>query len=134
MATIGAFIRGDARFATLVKAVDTANLGEMLDAVGDYTAFLPTNDAFASLPEGNLERLLKDAAGLRDLLTYHVVQGRLTLTDISTHPILRAISGKEIPVVKMDKYIYVDDAMIIQPDVPVDNGIAHVVDQVLLPF
>lgn len=134
MAKIGDMLGGDARFATLMQAVRSANLLESFNAAGPVTIFAPTNDAFLALPEGNLEKLLKDANGLRDVLLYHIVDGRLALADISKQVILRAVSGKEIPVVKMDKHIYVDDALITEADLSADNGLLHVVDQVMLPF
>ena len=132
---------------TLVAAVKAAGLAETLSGAGPFTVFAPTNAAFAKLPAGTVDTLLKpeNKAMLTGILTYHVVPGRLTATDIAAQAkanggkaVLTTVQGAKLPVWEKDGSWYVSDAKggtakIGPADVLQSNGVIHVIDGVLLP-
>ncbi|MCB9161014.1 MAG: fasciclin domain-containing protein [Caldilineaceae bacterium] len=124
-------------FATLTTALATAGLTETLAGAGPFTVFAPVDDAFAALPEGTLETLLADAEGaLTDLLSLHVVQGRITAADLSDGSVtgLVTINGTNLAVTLADDgSVLINGAKVIIPDVETSNGIIHVLDAVLMP-
>lgn len=121
-------------FDTLVAAVQAADLVETLSAEGPYTVFAPTDEAFAALPEGVLEKLLlpenKDV--LAKILTYHVVAGDVMSSDIVTG-VVSTVEGQDVDVVAADGNVTVNGATVVQADVIASNGVIHVIDAVLLP-
>ncbi len=125
------------QFTTLVAAVKAADLTEALQAKGPLTVFAPTNDAFAKLPAGTVEQLLKpeNKAMLVDILTYHVYPGKLTAKDLEklNGKTITMLNGKPAKVTVKDKMIYINDAKVLLPDVMASNGIIHAIDAVLLP-
>jgi uncharacterized surface protein with fasciclin (FAS1) repeats len=132
---------------TLVAAVKAAGLAETLSGAGPFTVFAPTNAAFAKLPAGTVDTLLKpeNKAMLTGILTYHVVPGRLTATDIAAQAkanggkaVLTTVQGAKLTVWEKDGSWYVSDAKggtakIGHADVLQSNGVIHVIDGVLLP-
>jgi uncharacterized surface protein with fasciclin (FAS1) repeats len=128
--------QGAGQFNTLIAAAKAAGLAGALSAPGAKTVFAPTDAAFAKLPKGTVENLLKPAnkAKLKAILTYHVVGGKTLLAkDIpagSTH--VRALSGGQLTV-KKHGGVTVNGATVIKADVKADNGVIHVIDKVLLP-
>lgn len=132
---------------TLVAAVKAAGLAETLSGAGPFTVFAPTNAAFAKLPAGTVDTLLKpeNKAMLTGILTYHVVPGRLTATDIAAQAranggkaVLTTVQGAKLTVWEKDGSWYVSDAKggtakIGPADVLQSNGVIHVIDGVLLP-
>ncbi|WP_428684986.1 fasciclin domain-containing protein [Sphingopyxis sp.] len=132
---------------TLVAAVKAAGLAETLSGAGPFTVFAPTNAAFAKLPAGTVDTLLKpeNKAMLTGILTYHVVPGRLTATDIAAQAkanggkaVLTTVQGAKLTVWEKDGSWYVSDAKggtakIGPADVVQSNGVIHVIDGVLLP-
>jgi uncharacterized surface protein with fasciclin (FAS1) repeats len=124
-------------FKTLVAATQAAGLVETLNTKGPYTVFAPTDDAFAKLPKGTVESLLKDIPKLTTILTYHVVEGKVPAADVIQHSELTTLQGQNIKVdaVKwhLHKNVKINDANIIKTDVEADNGIIHIIDTVLLP-
>lgn len=122
-------------FDTLVAAVQAAGLEETLDGEGPYTVFAPTDEAFASLPEGTVEKLVKpeNQEALGQILAYHVVAGAVPSADIEAGTI-GTVEGSEVEVAVDAAGVIVNgESNVVQPDVVADNGVIHVVDTVLLP-
>lgn len=123
-------------FNTLVAAVEAAGLEETLNAEGPYTVFAPTDEAFAELPDGMVEKLVQpenqDALG--QILAYHVVAGAVPSTDIESGAI-GTVEGSDMAVTvdPAEGVVINGEANVVQPDVTADNGVIHVVDSVLLP-
>jgi len=122
-------------FNTLVKAVEAAGLVDTLKSKGPFTVFAPTDQAFAQLPAGTLDRLLRpeNKAKLRAILTYHVVPGRLTAKQILHMSSARTVQGARLKFSVVDGKVMVNGAQVVQADIPASNGVIHVIDKVLLP-
>lgn len=119
-------------FTTLVKAVQEAGLVETLKGPGPFTVFAPTDDAFAKLPDGTLEALLKDKQKLAAILTYHVVPGRVTSSDVSKLDSAKTVQGQSVSI-RTDDGVTIDGARVVKADIEASNGIIHVIDTVILP-
>ncbi|MEL7224927.1 MAG: fasciclin domain-containing protein [Cyanobacteria bacterium P01_D01_bin.36] len=121
-------------FTTLTAAIEAADLVEVLSGETAYTVFAPTNEAFAALPEGTLETLLKpeNRDQLVQILTYHVVPGSVTSDQLSSGMVATA-AGPNIDVAIGDSTLTINQASVLQADIPASNGVIHVIDQVLLP-
>ncbi|WP_345785644.1 fasciclin domain-containing protein [Pelagicoccus sp. SDUM812003] len=121
-------------FSTLVAAVKAAGLVDVLKGEGPFTVFAPTNEAFAALPEGTLESLLKpeNKDKLTAILTYHVVPAKVMAKDVSSGMVETAQGSKLTISVKYGK-VKVDGANVVATDVKASNGIIHVIDKVILP-
>ena len=120
-------------FNTLVTAVKAAGLVGTLKGKGPYTVFAPNDAAFAKLPPGTVESLLKNKKKLATILKYHVVAGRVKAADVAGK-MLKAPTAAGLPVnVDGSLGVRVNDAHVIQPDIAASNGIIHVIDTVLLP-
>ncbi len=119
-------------FNTLVAAVKAAGLVDTLKGPGPFTVFAPTDDAFAKLPTGTVDALLKDIPKLTSILTYHVVSGKVMAADVVK---LNSATTVEGSTVKIDASngVKVNDSLVVTPDVAADNGVIHVIDTVLLP-
>lgn len=123
-------------FTTLVTAVKAAGLVETLSGPGPFTVFAPTDDAFQQLPAGMLDKLLQNTKQLSQVLTYHVVSGRVAAADIATQHLQMAktVEGEELSIdTSMPGKVMIDNATVTKADIACDNGIIHVIDQVLLP-
>ena len=120
--------------STLVTAVKAAGLVETLSGEGPFTVFAPTNEAFAALPEGTLETLLKpeNKDQLVQVLTYHVVGAKVMSTDLTDGQTAETAQGEEITVDLSDG-VKISGAAVAMPDVKASNGVVHVIDQVILP-
>lgn len=127
----------DPQFSTLVTALQAAGLVETLQGEGPFTVFAPTNDAFAKLPAGTLENLLKpeNKQMLVDILTYHVTPGKLTAKDVAklNGKEIKMVNGKPAKIEVKDGKVYIDGAEIIKTDIMAKNGVIHVIDAVILP-
>ena len=119
-------------FKTLVKAVQAAGLVDTLSSPGPFTVFAPTDEAFAKLPTGTVEGLLKDIPKLKSVLTYHVVPGRMMAADVVKQSSLKTVQGQNI-MVDTKGGAKVNDANIVKTDIATDNGVIHVIDKVILP-
>ncbi len=121
-------------FKTLVAAVKAAGLVETLQGSGPFTVFAPTDEAFAKLPKGTVEDLLKpeNKEKLVAILTYHVVAGKVMAADVKTMK-AKTVNGKEISVKVADGAVTVDKAKVVKTDVAASNGVIHVIDTVLMP-
>jgi transforming growth factor-beta-induced protein len=131
---IVAVASGAGSFNTLVAAVKAAGLVETLQGTGPFTVFAPTDEAFAKLPAGTVENLLKpeNKAQLVAILTYHVVAGKVMAADVKTMQ-AKTVNGKELSIKVADGKVTVDGAKVIKTDVAASNGVIHVIDTVVLP-
>jgi len=126
---------GAGTFNTLVAAVQAADLVDTLKGDGPFTVFAPTDDAFAALPEGTVEELLKpeNKDQLIAVLTYHVVSGKVMSGDLAGKDSVAAtVEGQEL-MIKGTDGVQVNDANVVSADIDTSNGIIHVIDKVLLP-
>ncbi len=120
-------------FNTLVAAVKAAGLVEVLKGPGPFTVFAPTDEAFAKLPAGTVEALLADKEKLSQILTYHVVPGRLEAKAVVGMNQLKTVQGSMLTVGSSASGAKVDGANIIKTDIATGNGIIHVIDTVVIP-
>lgn len=120
------------QFTTLVAAIKKADLVDTLKAAGPYTVFAPTDEAFAKLPKGALEGLLKDREKLTAVLTYHVVPGRVMAADVRPGSV-KTVQGESLTITTKNDRVMVDGARVVQTDIAASNGVIHVIDSVVLP-
>jgi uncharacterized surface protein with fasciclin (FAS1) repeats len=119
-------------FDTLVAAVQAAGLVEVLKGDGPFTVFAPTDEAFAKLPAGTLESLLKDKEALAEILTYHVVSGKLMAADVAKLKNATTVQGQDVTI-NAKSGVMINNANVIGTDVVASNGVIHVIDTVILP-
>lgn len=122
-------------FNTLVAALKAADLVDVLKGEGPFTVFAPTDDAFAKLPEGTVENLLKpeNKEKLQSILTYHVVPGRYMAADVVKMNSAKTVNGMSFTISESYGKAMVDNATIIKTDIMASNGVIHVIDSVILP-
>ncbi len=125
---------GAGNFTTLVAAVQAAGLVDTLKGEGPFTVFAPTDEAFASLPAGTVDDLLKpeNKDKLTAILTYHVVPGKVMSTDLTDDMMAKTVEGAEITV-DLNNGVMVNDATVTTADIEADNGVIHVIDKVIMP-
>jgi len=121
------------QFTTLAKALGAADLVTTLKGKGPFTVFAPTDAAFAKLPAGTLDALLKDKAKLTAVLTYHVVAGKVLAKDVVKLTSAKTVEGGEVKIVTTGGKVTVDGANVVKTDIEASNGVIHVIDTVLLP-
>jgi uncharacterized surface protein with fasciclin (FAS1) repeats len=121
-------------FSTLVAAVEAAGLVETLKGDGPFTVFAPTDDAFAALPDGTVEDLLKpeNKDKLTSILTYHVVPGKVMSGDLSNEMMAATVEGTEVKIMT-EGGVTVQGANVVTADVEASNGVIHVIDTVIIP-
>lgn len=121
--------------STLVAAVKAGGLVETLKGKGPFTVFAPTNEAFAALPAGTLESLLKpeNKDQLVQILTYHVVPGKVMSTDLKDGMKAKTVQGSDVKIGVSKEGVNVNEAKVIKADVNASNGVVHVIDKVILP-
>ncbi len=131
---IVAVASGAGSFNTLVAAVKAAGLVKTLQGPGPFTVFAPSDEAFAKLPKGTVEELIKpeNKEKLAAILTYHVVSGKVMAADVKTMK-AKTVNGKELELVVAEGAVTVNNAKVIKTDVAASNGVIHVIDTVLLP-
>jgi uncharacterized surface protein with fasciclin (FAS1) repeats len=120
-------------FSTLVTAIQAANLVDTLKGAGPFTVFAPTDEAFAKLPAGTVDALLKDIPKLKKILTYHVVSGKVMASDVVKLKTATTVEGSDVKIDASNGSVKVNDATVATADVAADNGVIHVIDTVLLP-
>lgn len=120
-------------FNTLVAAVQAAGLVETLSGEGPFTVFAPTDEAFAQIPEEQLNALLADKEALTAVLTYHVVAGKVYAKDVVGLDSAETVNGQSIEIMTHDGKVMIDGATVISADIEATNGIIHVIDKVILP-
>ncbi|MGR8948540.1 MAG: fasciclin domain-containing protein [Gammaproteobacteria bacterium] len=126
---------GNKDFEMLVAALTAAGLIDTLKGDGPFTVFAPTDEAFAALPEGTLESLLKpeNKDRLISILTYHVVPGNVKAADVAQVTEAKTVQGDSVKVTVNDSGVMIDDAKVLATDIEASNGVIHVIDQVILP-
>jgi uncharacterized surface protein with fasciclin (FAS1) repeats len=122
-------------FSTLVTAVKAAGLAETLSGTGPFTVFAPTNAAFAKLPAGTVENLLKpeNKDQLVSILTYHVVAAKVTAADVVKLDTATTVQGGAADVTVKDGKVMIDNANVTKTDIMASNGVIHVIDTVIMP-
>ena len=122
----------DPQLSTFNRLVAQAGLTEELRAAGPLTVFAPSDEAFKAVPAKTMEALAADPAQLKAVLSYHVIDGRMAAADVRLGA-AKTHQGANIALAKAGGFITVDDAVVQQPDIVASNGVAHVVDRVLMP-
>lgn len=122
-------------FDTLVAAVGAAGLAETLQGEGPFTVFAPSDEAFAKLPAGTVEMLLKpeNKDKLIGILTYHVVPGKVTAKQVTGMSSATTVEGSDVSISVKDGSVMIDNAKVVKADVMVSNGVIHVIDSVIMP-
>src|SRR5271157_5837605 len=133
--TIVGVAAGAGQFNTLVAAVKAAGLVETLNGKGPFTVFAPTDEAFAKLPAGTVENLLKpeNKEKLVAILTYHVVPGRDLASQVTKMNAAKTVNGQSVAISVNGGTVMVDNAKVIKTDILCSNGVIHVIDSVMLP-
>ena len=133
--TIVEIAAGAEDFSTLVAAVKAAGLVDVLSSEGPFTVFAPTNEAFAKLPEGTVESLLKpeNKDKLIAVLKYHVVPGKVMAKDVVKVDSAKTAQGSSVTVTGEGKTVKVDNATVVKTDIEASNGVIHVIDTVIIP-
>lgn len=119
-------------FNTLVAAVKAAGLVETLKGAGPFTVFAPSDEAFAKLPEGTVDGLLKDIPKLKQILTYHVVSGKVMAADVVKLKSAKTVEGSEVKI-DATNGVKINNSKVTTADVIADNGVIHIIDTVLMP-
>lgn len=132
---IVAVASGNPDFSTLVTALKAAGLVETLSGKGPFTVFAPNNAAFAKLPAGTLDNLLKpeNKSKLVSILTYHVAPVKAMASDVVKLKSAPTVNGKSVTITAKDGKVMLDKATVIATDIPASNGVIHVIDTVLMP-
>lgn len=122
-------------FKTLAAALQAAGLVDTLKGPGPFTVFAPTDEAFAKLPAGTVEDLLKpeNKDKLVAILTYHVVPGKVMAKDVTKLTSAKTVNGKSVTITEQNGSVMVDNAKVVQTDIATSNGVIHVIDSVILP-
>jgi transforming growth factor-beta-induced protein len=120
-------------FKTLAAALKAAGLIDALKGAGPFTVFAPTDEAFAALPKGTLEALLKDPKKLGDILKYHVVAGKVLAADAAKLTEAKTLEGAPIKISVKDGKVFINDAQVTTADILTTNGVIHVINKVILP-
>jgi uncharacterized surface protein with fasciclin (FAS1) repeats len=122
-------------FKTLAKALEAADLVTTLKGAGPFTVFAPTDEAFAKLPAGTVEMLLKpeNKAKLKRILTYHVVAGNVMAADVVKMTSAKTVSGDTLTIAAHDGMVMADSSRVVKADIAASNGVIHVIDTVMMP-
>ncbi|MFN0179183.1 MAG: fasciclin domain-containing protein [Gemmatimonadales bacterium] len=125
--------KGAGSFNTLLAAVEAAGLTATLKSAGPFTVFAPTDEAFAKLPAGTVEALLKDPKKLAAILTYHVVSGKVMAAQVVGLKSAKTVNGQEVTIKVNKGAVMLDNAKVVKTDIMTSNGVIHVIDAVILP-
>ena len=122
-------------FNTLAAALEAGGLVGTLKSDGPYTVFAPTDEAFAKLPDGTVEMLLlaENKDKLVEILTYHVVAGKVTAAEVVTLESATTANGSDVAIRVVDETVFINDSRVVATDISASNGVIHVVDTVILP-
>lgn len=120
-------------FTTLVTAVQAADLVDTLKSAGPFTVFAPNDEAFAKIPAADLNALVADKAALANILTYHVVAGKVMAADVVNLTSATTVQGQDLAIEVKDGTVFVNGAKVIATDIQTSNGVIHVIDTVVLP-
>lgn len=125
--------RAAGSFNTLLAAVEAAGLVDVLKGEGPFTVFAPTDEAFAKIPEADLNALLNDREALESVLLYHVVPGAVMASDVVEMSMAETANGASLTIAVKEDRVMVDDATVISTDIEASNGVIHVIDTVIMP-
>jgi uncharacterized surface protein with fasciclin (FAS1) repeats len=131
--TVASAVAQNADLATFYKLAQQAGLNDVLTGAAPVTIFAPTNEAFQGVPAATLDKLAKDPAQLKALLSYHIIPGNVLAADIKENTTLTTLSGVKLGVSKAGDFVTVDDGMVSEADIKTSNGIIHKIDRVLTP-
>jgi uncharacterized surface protein with fasciclin (FAS1) repeats len=133
--TIVELASGQENLSTLVAALEAADLTETLQGEGPFTVFAPSNEAFASLPEGTWNALLQpeNKEKLVKILTYHVVEGKMLSTEMSDGQKASTSQGSEVEISLTDNGAKINEATVLSSDILATNGVVHIIDKVIMP-
>ena len=120
-------------FTTLLTAVEAAGLVDVLKAEGPFTVFAPTDEAFAKIPQADLEALLQDTEALKAVLLHHVVPGSVKAADVMGLSSAETANGSSVSIATENGTVRVDEATVLTADIEASNGIIHVIDSVIMP-
>lgn len=120
-------------FNKLVQAAEAAQILDTLKSPGSFTLFAPTDEAFAKLPEGTLDALLKDISKLKKIVTYHIAFGDVRSDDLAQIEEAETVEGSILAIESVGGRFKVNNAKVLQTDILADNGVIHVIDAVLMP-
>lgn len=120
-------------FKILMSAVDAAHLKSTLSEEGPYTVFAPNDSAFSKLPPGKMDKLFREPVKLKEVLSYHVVSGKLMASDAAKLTSAITLQGQHLNIAFKDNTLMVNDAKVVKSDIIAENGVIHVIDQVLIP-
>ncbi len=130
--TVGDTLAANPALSTLNSLVVKAGLAPTLQGAGPFTVFAPTNEAFKAVPQKTMDALAKDPAMLKDVLTYHVVSGKLASADIKAGP-MKTVNGANVALARAGDFVTVEDAMVQTANIAASNGVVHTVDRVMIP-
>lgn len=122
----------EGNFKTLIRVIQETGLIDILSIEGPFTIFAPTDQAFAKLPKGTMEKLLKDKEKLTEILTYHVILDRVMVKQVLKIRKANTVNGKDLSI-NIKNGVKIDKANIIKTDIECINGILHIIDEVLIP-
>lgn len=125
--------RAAGNFSVLLRAVEAAGLTETLSGEGPFTVFAPTDEAFALLPQEQLDSLLGDREALRVLLLGHVIPSKVSAADAAGTPSATTVAGSSVQIASSDAGVTVGNASVVKADIAASNGVIHAVDAVILP-
>jgi len=130
--TVADTLAANPSLSTLNSLVVKAGLVPTLQGTGPFTVFAPTNEAFKAVPQKTMDALAKDPALLKDVLTYHVVPGKMVSSDIKSGP-LKTVNGATLAVAKAGDFVTVEEGMVQSANIAATNGVVHTVDRVMIP-
>ncbi|NLM29657.1 MAG: fasciclin domain-containing protein [Methanomicrobiales archaeon] len=125
--------REDSRLSISSRIADAGDAAEFLPERGPYTMFIPGNVAYTKIPVEKVEAIANDRERLRDMIMYHVVQGKLTARELARMEAIRTLQGDHLDITSSPEGVLVNDATIIYPDTECTDGIYHIIDRVLIP-
>jgi uncharacterized surface protein with fasciclin (FAS1) repeats len=131
-ASVAGVIASRPELSTLAGLIEKSGLSPVLSAAGPFTVFAPSNQAFAALPAKTLQDLAANPAALKDVLTHHVLGGKLDSSSI-TGSSAATVLGSKLGLAKAGSFVTVEDALVTQADLGAGNGVVHVIDRVLMP-
>lgn len=120
------------QLSTLSRLINQAGLADTLRGPGPFTVFAPSDEAFKAVPADTLAKLAADKDMLRAVLTYHVLPGKVSAADVQNGN-TKTVNGANVALAKAGSFVTVDEAVVQTADVPVSNGVVHVIDRVLMP-
>ena len=130
--TVADTLASQPQLSTLSSLVSKAGLGDTLKGAGPFTVFAPSNEAFAKVPAKTMEALANDPAQLKEVLTYHVISGKVMQADVKNGN-SKTVNGANLALSRAGSFVTVEDALVQTPDISATNGVVHIVDSVLLP-